>query len=67
MTTEAIEAVVLDETKPALCGDCDGLIRLSRLQVTAPKRCAGMKLWSIPTHTDGLGTPCPARSWRAVD
>lgn len=63
MNAEAIEAVVLDEYRAAVCKDCDGLVRLNRIRVTAPARCAGIKLWVIPQH-DAPDGPCPGRGWR---
>lgn len=64
-TAKSVEAVVIEGTRSVICNDCGCLVDQFRLQVTAPKQVAGVKLWSTPMHSVG-GRPCPSRSHREV-
>lgn len=61
MADERIEAVVIDESRLAVCNDCGQRITQGRLEVVAPRRCKGIKLWFTPAHQRD-GGPCPAKS-----
>lgn len=62
---EPIDAIVVGGQRLVACCDCGAWLTQFRIEVTAPKRAAGIRLWSTPTH-EFAGKPCPSKVVRVV-